>query len=963
MSTSPVFAPAPVSPGFPAPKPSRRPDRGGFTDRPVIMPPREAMEGELQWNRYLGIRTHLGTDKFLLSAVEGTERLSQPFEFHLDLHSLDHRINPRAVIGQEVAFRIGPQSTARFFHGYVSQFTVGSADSDFRSYRAVVVPWIWFLGKTSDCRIFQDKTALEIVQEIFSDPEIAPQAKYFLNGLKEPGENRRPYCVQYRESDLAFVSRLLEDEGIFYYFKHSKDDPFGAHKLVLAGERYTANSTHVDYRPDAGQSNVPDGIFHWERSCRYITERMSFRDYDYHYPLNDLRAEENTIQRQGRTRVTWRGDRSGPAHAPGADGRLEHFEYPGGYDDYDEGNQRARLRMQEEEADQDTVRAESTCRWLAAGGRFVLEKYHEVLGYAGGGHMPEKERTFMVTAIHHHAREPVPLSSGGQAAAGSIYTNRFTCIPATVPYRPRRITPKPVVRGTQTATVTGLPASEIYTDGCGRVKVQFRWDRRGQSDERSSCWIRVAQLWAGRKWGTFFWPRRTDEVIVAFEEGDPDRPLIVGSVYNDNQKPPYPLPQHQTVSGIKTHSSPQDNGYNELRFEDRKDAEQIMIHAQRRMDQVVRGSLYETNGANREVCVGGEEGGDLNILAHHDLNEHVQGTKYSMVDQDVHRFVKGDLLEKFDKNHKVCVGETMMLSAIDLITETSGKISQKSTAVIIEGTGKVSVRGGEVNIEATHGLSLKVGGSFIHITPKAIEIKATKVLINSGGGASPAGHADPAEDFDLLEAIDAAAATTKLPGTGGGGGGGGGRRTHRSVTAAAHHARPYSSVPPARPTRFSPNDLGDPLECIEQLEARRDGAEMMQGAYQDCVDETDADGDPVNQSASDVEQCVNDEMEVPYGPPSDDNVYGPPYVDHCEPYRDAGDTANRQSREALREEILREVGRWDPDTGTYVPTDESEQALDNGRVWAYDNIEAHGAEIPVYDHQIEQLENEMDQME
>src|SRR5437016_1347228 len=494
-----------------------------------------------QSKRSMKVDTALGADVLLLDGFAGDEGVSTPFFYTLDLLSEDASIDAKKLLRSAVVVTLeladgGP----RIIHGLVRRFVqLGRSEDKLTTYRAEVVPWLWFLSLSSECKIFQNLSVLDIIEKVFkaqgyNDFQIKCTKSY----------PKREYCVQYRETHLNFVSRLMEEEGIFYFFEHSKDK----HVLTLAD----ANSA---VKPCPGQATARmavqsgawqevDVVTAFEREHAVQSDKVTLRDYDYLQPSLQL---ENSVA---------------------GDGKSEVYDYPGNFLKPDEGDRYARLRLEEHEAWRQVVRGASTCRAFQSGWRFDLKEHYR----------SDANQTYMLVHVQHAGH------SGGYHAGeadGPQYHNSFVAIPHSVPFRPPRTSHKPLVWGSQSAVVVGKSGEEIWVDKHGRVKVQFHWDRNGKKDESSSCWVRVSSAWSGKNWGVVHIPRIGQEVIVDFLEGDPDRPIITGRVYNADQTPPYALPGDQTQSGVKSRSSKgggTDN-FNEIRFEDKKGSEQIVIHA------------------------------------------------------------------------------------------------------------------------------------------------------------------------------------------------------------------------------------------------------------------------------------------------------------------------------------------------------------------------------------------------
>lgn len=490
-----------------------------------------------QIERQLAVSCELGTDALLLHRFEGREELGRVFAFELDLLS-EHRDVPfDKALGRPISVRLADLSggaSPRYFHGHVSRFRQTDDRGSLSRYSATMVPWLWFLGRTQDCRVFQHKSAVEIVTDVFRDNgfhdfQLALTAEY----------PTREYCVQYRESDLNFISRLLESEGIYYYFVHEEhkhtlvlcDSP-AVHTPLPGYERFVYGSENQRIRSQ-------ERVHRWSIDHRVQPTRFAATDYDFARPKTDLSTASLEHRKHGMS-------------------ELDVFEYPGGYSLRSHGEHYAKIRIEELQAAQQAANATSNIRGVAVGRTFSLAQ-HPRADQAGD---------HLVIAAHHRALSD-EFGSVPTAASSTPYECEFTCIPAMKQYRPERLTPKARVEGPQTAVVTGLEGQEIYIDRHARVKVQFHWDRYGKRDQDSSCWIRVNQPWAGKNFGGLCVPRLGQEVIVDFLEGDPDRPIITGRVYNGASMPPIssagkhvnpgvPKPQqpHAAANAGRAHAGP-----------------------------------------------------------------------------------------------------------------------------------------------------------------------------------------------------------------------------------------------------------------------------------------------------------------------------------------------------------------------------------------------------------------------
>ncbi len=532
-----------------------------------------------QENRFLAVNTPLGQDELLLTGFAGGEGISDLFAFELKMISERHDISFKDIIGKNVSVSIMlADGRKRYFNGLISSFSQAGgdkADSDtlFSYYTATMMPWFWLLTRTADSRIFQKLSVPDIVEKIFSEYGFTDHSLR-LQGSYEP----REYAVQYRETDFNFISRLLEEEGIYYFFEHGEKK----HTMVLADSptehKPCPNQDVARYLITAGNGEAEDIITRIEVMKEIRAGRYTQKDFNFKVPNTDLKVTTDSKYQLG-------------------PGEREIYDYPGIYGNRSLGDRLTTIRIEEEEARITTITGSGTCRSFTGGCRFTLEEYFR-------DDMNDKD--FVLTHVEHHADQKEAYRSEPSAAGSTddSYTNEFKCIPFEIPFRPPRITPKPLVKGVQTAIVVGPAGEEIHTDEFGRVKVQFHWDREGKHDENSSCWIRVSQVWAGAGWGAMYIPRIGHEVIVEFIEGDPDRPIITGRVYHGNNTPPYPLPANKTRSTIKSNSSIGGGGSNEFRFEDKKSEEEIYLHGQKDWNIVIENNKSQSVGVDESLSVG-----------------------------------------------------------------------------------------------------------------------------------------------------------------------------------------------------------------------------------------------------------------------------------------------------------------------------------------------------------------------
>ncbi len=532
-----------------------------------------------QENRILKIDTPLGKNVLLLTDLGGSEGISTLFSYELTLASPQKEIDFKKIIGQSVTVSINlPNKKDRYINGIISRFSqcAGGCNQgtgqQFAVYSAILSPSLWLLSRTTDCQIFQNISVPKIVEKVLADNEI----NYKLS-LKE----RYPdweYCVQYNETDFHFISRLLEEEGIYYYFEHEN----GKHTMILADRKdchfKCPNQETARYKLNPDHMLEDEVINSLERHEEIRSGVHVIKDFNFAMPHGNLTAAI-------------------PARDDEAPGNREVYFYSSGHDTIMEGKRVVKIRMEEDVAQRTVISGTSDCRAFAAGYRFKLLDYYRK-------DMNHKE--YLLASIGHAISQPI----GGDSEFS--YSNSFHCIPYDVQYRAPWVTEKPLMRGSQTATVTGPKGEEIYVDEHGRVKVQFHWDRYGKKDENTSCWIRVSYPSAGPGFGFQSHPRIGDEVIVDFLEGDPDRPIITGSVYNGANPGTYKLPDHKTRSVIRADSTPGGGGYNELHFENKKGSEAVYLQAEKDWKILVKSNKGQNVGGDNQLTIGGNS--DTNVI-------------------------------------------------------------------------------------------------------------------------------------------------------------------------------------------------------------------------------------------------------------------------------------------------------------------------------------------------------------
>jgi type VI secretion system secreted protein VgrG len=529
-----------------------------------------------QANRSIVVTSPLGEDVLLFHSMNVNERLGRLFQFDLDLLSNDPEIKLQDILAQNVTVRYQrSDGENRYFNGFVSQFSQAGMHGNLFVYRATLRPWFWFLTRTADCRIFQNKTVPDIIKEVFRDEGFS-DFEDSLSGTYREWD----YCVQYRETDFNFISRLMEQEGMYYFFKHED----GKHTLVLS-DSISAHETVPGYEevpfypPEQSERRERDHISDWSLNQIVQPGAYALNDYDFKKPKANLEVK-STVSRDH--------DQS----------EFEIYDYPGEYKESGDGDGYVRARIEELQSQHEEVQGAGNVAGLMTGCLFKLVNYPR----------DDQNREYLITSASYNLG-PQEYESDVAKGSDSIFSCSISAIDKQQAFRAPRITPKPSVQGPQTATVVGKDGEEIWTDKYGRVKVQFHWDRYGEENENSSCWVRVSHPWAGKNWGAVAIPRIGQEVIVSFIEGDPDQPIITGRVYNDDNMHPYELPANATQSGIKTRSSKEGtpDNFNEIRFEDKKGEEEVYIHAEKDQNNVVENDETTSVGNDRSETVGNDE--------------------------------------------------------------------------------------------------------------------------------------------------------------------------------------------------------------------------------------------------------------------------------------------------------------------------------------------------------------------
>lgn len=658
--------------------------------------------------RIAKVHTPLG-DKLVFRQISGREEISGLFEYRLEmLAEEDSTIDPKALLGQGIVVEILIQGGgSRYLNcecvrfAYIGTEPAGLRNTTLWRYEAVLRPWLWYLTRTTTCKIFQFETVPDIVTQVLGkypftvDPRLSKSYRSW------------DYCVQYQETDFNFVSRLMEHEGIYYWFEHSMDSC----TLVLADDlsvhpTLPGYATIPHIRSDRLAKPDQEYIDYWEMAQEVDSGVYVTDDYYYKTPSANLRV--NRYQ-----------------ELPFPYGDSEIYDWPGGYTEPQPwGDQYAQTRIEELQQSKEITTGQSDVRGLAAGYLFTLESCPR----------RDQNREYLIRAVNTFLRDNAYTTGGAPADWKFVLEAQ----PTTYPYRPTRLTPKPHISGPQTAVVTGPKDEEIHTDELGRVKVHFRWDRYQEPDENSSCWIRVSSSWAGSNWGQISLPRIGQEVIVDFIDGDPDYPIITGRVYNQEHKPPYELPKYKEYSTIKSHSTKKGGttNWNELRFYDYKGKEQVFIHANWRMDVRVKWNMYKT--------------------VQESYHCQVHKSYYRTVGGTTEIYSKGKLYERAEDEMHVTAG-----GAVKIVAEKTYQLSSDDS---IEVNAK-----NHIVVESQSEVTLKVGANFIKVDMTGVTIQGMMVKINCGGMALPVAAFDADHPMYAADCDDGTPGYLDRPPTGGGG--------------------------------------------------------------------------------------------------------------------------------------------------------------------------------------------------
>ncbi|MCX4027692.1 type VI secretion system tip protein VgrG [Endozoicomonas sp. SM1973] len=613
----------------------------------------------------------------------GEEDMSGLFNFTVEVVSADKNIDGDELVGKPGLMVIQDPDSPRFIHGEIASFSHMYWGQKLTHYQLVLVPKFWFLQHRIGTRIFQNLSVPEIIKKVLDEANITEEHYQ----LKLTGNYQsRVYTLQYNESEYDFLCRLMEEEGIHYHFEHSEDK----HVMIMGDAKPVFQKIpleELEYHPRSGLMAETDVSFTFWSQEKTVPGKVVTRDYNFEKPKMTLEVEQA-------------GEKLS---------ELQQFYFPGNYTEQAEGQRYAKIKTEAHEAQRYSVGGVSNSCRLIPGYLFALTSYER----------EEFNKEYLVKKVSHtgYQTQSLDSASGDQ---GSSYSNEYFAIVADTPFRPKGEQPLVIpIDGTQTAFVTGPSGEEIYTDEHGRIKVQFHWDREGQQDEKTSCWIRVNQDWAGGEWGAFKLPRIGHEVIIDYIDGDPNRPLVMGSVYNGESMPPYDLPEHKTRSTTKTNSSLGGEGFNEIRFEDKKGQEQVFIHAEK----------------------------DMDIRVKNDRRDHVEVDRHLIVEKDRFEYIKAD------SHHQVNVSQFNKVA--QKVSETIGQSRQLKVGnnYLEEAGSEVHFKSGQKTVlDAAMELTVKAGGSFIKFDPSGVTLSGPTVSLNSGGSPGKGTNASPDAPTTAVEA-------------------------------------------------------------------------------------------------------------------------------------------------------------------------------------------------------------------
>ncbi|MGT2475782.1 type VI secretion protein Vgr [Paraburkholderia steynii] len=639
-------------------------------------------------NRHVTVSCAPAGSDLLFLRLTGHEELGRLSEFHLDLLSMSNDLKPGDLLGQDISVAIDlPSEGERQINGIVTAFRLLAPGDKTRNrmarYEAMVRPRLWLLTRASHCRFFHEMTVPDIIAKVLQDYDVDMSNKC---SATYPSLE---HCAQYRETDFAFVSRLMEHEGIYYYFEHKG----GKHTLVMTDsadvhasiDHYATISYDGWYEP----VQEKECVYQWSSGAELQTGKYEVNEYDFEKPSSS--NQQGLLSRATRPKV----------YDPPVYTMQEHLS---GHIESSDGDRYAKVGVEIRQARNDSISGRTSARGVWPGGLFKLQEHA----------CDAQNHDYLVVSAEYEINTDTYVSTYTDHAALPFFDCSFTALRKENQFRAERITPRPVVAGPQTAMVVGPDGDEILTDKYGRIKVQFHWEQfappSDASERMKRCWVRVSHSWAGKRWGTFFIPRIGQEVLVDFIEGDPDRPLVTGCVYNANTMPPYDLPANSALSTLKSNSTKGGGGFNEMRFDDTKGSEQLFFHAEKDHETWIKNDTLANVGNDRHLKVTGNE-----FIA-------VTGAR--------HDAVTGDRNAKVDGNDSLNVSQKLQEKVgMDYALDAGMNVHIKA--------------GMNVVIEAGVSITLKAGGAFVVVGPASVAVSGTPILLNSGGSAGSGSGSSP----------------------------------------------------------------------------------------------------------------------------------------------------------------------------------------------------------------------------
>ncbi|WP_179401426.1 type VI secretion system Vgr family protein [Burkholderia guangdongensis] len=672
-------------------------------------------------HRQVSVTCAAAGDDLKFLRLTGTEELGRLSRFQLELLSTSNALKPGDLLGQDISVELSlPAGGERQINGIVTAFRIAVPGDKTRNrmarYEATVRPRLWLLTRASHCRFFYEMTVPDIVTKVLQDYNVD------LSNKCAATYPTLEHCAQYRETDFDFVSRLLEREGIYYYFEHSG----GKHTLVLtdSGDVHAPLDHYptISYDPGYGPLTEKEGIYDWMAGAELQTGTYEVNDYDFEKP--SASNQQGLLSRSTRPTAY-----DAPVYT-----MQEHLT---GHVQSSDGDRYAKVGVEIRQTRNDSITGRSTVRAIWPGGLFKLT------GHA----TDDQNRDYLVVRATYEINSDEYVSTRNVSLP--FFDCDFVALRKENHFRSERLTPRPVVGGPQTAVVVGPDGDEIHTDKYGRIKVQFHWEQfappANANERMKRCWARVSQGWAGKNWGAFFLPRIGQEVIVDFIEGDPDRPLVTGSVYNASLMPPYALPANSALSTLKSNSTKGGGGYNEVRFDDTKGSEQLFFHAEKDHETWIKNDTLTNVANDRHLKIGGNEFVEVDGACHETVkgarNAQVNGTRSDAVQGDQNTQVDGSVSLKAGQNLQEKVGANWAI-------EAAANIHIKAGANVV--------------IEAGAMLTLKVGGAFVVIDPMSVSVVGTPIKLNSGGSAGSGDGASPTAPTAPTAPTDADDGTKKL---------------------------------------------------------------------------------------------------------------------------------------------------------------------------------------------------------